>query len=388
MLLVLGIVSFPCVLAKRKSGGWKNGKYKGLTVGQLLDPDSEHLVQGNGDFLYSDIIENIFDVNEDLVLKIDGPNSELLGKKGLSEKHIRYYDIDKNGELDYAEALSLFREYHLYMEADFTGPDPQGHMKRLGEHGKTAPFPVVDYDNGESITPAEFWKTYGHPHKDSHRPVLLKGVEKNTMAYKLWDEDYILKNYGWVDLKLEPGIEMRGNRKVMDAKGHRLNVSKYFRDHQPSHPDYKPNTATGHSYAVSILPQPLGWDVTVPACLLCGSRETLIDKNNISKRVQHPFPAFSSHAAFDAQAQVQSESPTTVTGATDTALAGTRPYITHMYEANFWISFGYTRSQLHYDKENNMNCLYRGQKRWVFVDTREDHANLEWVRLWIVTRMD
>ena len=116
----------------------------------------------------------------------------------------------------------------------------------------------------------------------------------------------------------------------MDAKGHRLNVSKYFRDHQPSHPDYKPNTATGHSYAVSILPQPLGWDVTVPACLLCGSRETLIDKNNISKRVQHPFPAFSSHAgdffphihfplcsmfqnhpAFDAQAQVQSESPTT-----------------------------------------------------------------------------
>ena len=51
MLLVLGIVSFPCVLAKRKSGGWKNGKYKGLTVGQLLDPDSEHLLQGNGDFL-------------------------------------------------------------------------------------------------------------------------------------------------------------------------------------------------------------------------------------------------------------------------------------------------------------------------------------------------
>ena len=39
-----------------------------------------------------------------------------------------------------------------------------------------------------------------------------------------------------------------------------------------------------------------------------------------------------------------------VTGASDTALAGTRPYITHMYEANFWISFGYTRSQLHYDK--------------------------------------
>jgi hypothetical protein len=31
-------------------------------------------------------------VNEDLVLKIDEPNSELLGKKGLSEKHIRYYD--------------------------------------------------------------------------------------------------------------------------------------------------------------------------------------------------------------------------------------------------------------------------------------------------------
>ena len=81
--------------------------------------------------------------------------------------------------------------------------------------------------------------------------------------------------------------------KILEFNNNIVTVKKSIKKLEP---EYKKNSARGHSYAVSILPQPLGWDVTVPSCLLCGSRKTLIDKYNISRRVQHPFPAFSSHA--------------------------------------------------------------------------------------------
>jgi hypothetical protein len=57
-----------------------------------------------------------------------------------------------------------------------------------------------------------------------------------------------------------------------------------------------------------------------------------------------------------------------------------RDWMTHIFEADLWMGHGRTRSQLHYDKENNMNCLYRGQKEWFLIDTREHYNDIPWVR--------
>jgi len=103
-------------------------------------------------------------------------------------------------------------------------------------------------------------------------------------------------------------------------------------------------------YAVTIIPQAMAWDVNVPTSVLCGSRVKTYDKW-AQRLVPHPFP----HPK----------------GAN---------WLTHIYEANLWLADGRTRSQLHYDKESNMNCLYKGEKKWILIDTRKHFDKLAWVR--------
>ena len=43
-----------------------------------------------------------------------------------------------------------------------------------------------------------------------------------------------------------------------------------------------------------------------------------------------------------------------------------------------WISAQSTRSQIHYDQTNIVNCLLRGEKEWVFIDTRKHWGRLPW----------
>eukprot|EP00435_Cladocopium_sp_Y103_P010032 s1917_g2.t1 len=49
-------------------------------------------------------------------------------------------------------------------------------------------------------------------------------------------------------------------------------------------------------------------------------------------------------------------------------------------KANLWIATGYTRSQFHYDKEWNVNCLLSGTKRWIFLDPFKYDSDLQWSR--------
>ena len=57
-----------------------------------------------------------------------------------------------------------------------------------------------------------------------------------------------------------------------------------------------------------------------------------------------------------------------------------RDWVTHIYEANLWMANGYTNSQFHYDKENIILCLYRGEKEFIMADTRTEHENVFWAR--------
>merc|ERR1740139_1131635 len=54
--------------------------------------------------------------------------------------------------------------------------------------------------------------------------------------------------------------------------------------------------------------------------------------------------------------------------------------MTHVFEADLWVASGRTRSQLHYDKEWNVNCLLSGRKRWVFFNTFDVDGQLQWAR--------
>ena len=94
-------------------------------------------------------------------------------------------------------------------------------------------------------------------------------------------------------------------------------------------------------YVVSIIPQQMAWEVAHPAVLLCGSRKNQLDRDTKPpyKKKKHEYPH---EAGFD--------------------------WMTHVFEANLWIATGYTRSQFHYDKEWNVNCLLSGTKRWIFLD--------------------
>lgn len=57
-----------------------------------------------------------------------------------------------------------------------------------------------------------------------------------------------------------------------------------------------------------------------------------------------------------------------------------RGHRTHLLENNLWVGKGRTRSQLHFDKENIVNCLFSGEKRWTLIDTRAHATDMTWVR--------
>jgi len=54
--------------------------------------------------------------------------------------------------------------------------------------------------------------------------------------------------------------------------------------------------------------------------------------------------------------------------------------MTHIFEANLWIASGFTRSQFHYDKEWNVNCLLSGKKRWFLLNPFWYDDELHWAR--------
>jgi len=250
--------------------------------------------------------------------------------------HFDYYDRDGNGEMSYKEMITFARErflvYQLTKADLFDGPDPAGHLQPLGSHRPASePLDILD----KPVHPKEFWTKY----IKGHRPCLFRGVDKDSIGYEKWTPEYIEKNFGSVDLKIEPKKESRGDSSVLNYLPKRLSIKEFMK-----------RRIKDNIYAVTIIPQVMAWDVNVPSSMLCGSRTSTFDKW-AQKSVPHPFPH-----------------------------PDGKNWLTHIYEANLWLADGRTRSQLHYDKESNMNCLYKGEKKWILIDTRKHYDNMAWVR--------
>lgn len=254
--------------------------------------------------------------------------------RGALRRHFDYYDTDSSGILEYQEFMKFARERNLYLarsDEELNGPAPKGHLQPLGAHSN-ASLPVDILDG--PVDPQVFWSSY----IEQHRPVLLRGVDKGV-AWEKWDEGYIRDKFNWVNLKVEPKIESRGDDSILDKLPKRLTIDKYF-----------DRMRTTNLYAVSVLPQAMAWEVNFPSSMLCGGRKKQRSRVGSGEQ-QHLFPHPSG-----------------------------RDWLTHLYEANLWLGHGRTRSQLHYDKENNVNCLYRGEKKWIMIDTRQHFDDVLWVR--------
>jgi hypothetical protein len=326
---------------------------------------------------------------------------------------------------------------------------------------------------------------------EQHKPVIMRGIEKNSLAFKLWDEDYIREKYGDVELKLEPKIESRGDNHAYvdieelspdpenkdensdngDEESSENNVGnekqspknettssnetslseavsnstkpnvqeKVEKSNASEDPPMRhrmsikqflsndPNLSARNKnvYAVSIFPDGvMGWEPNVPSPALCGSRRHHLDLEVLRKKMVEDMEKerkekenrekqnaesndVNEHAGGDATAVAaennaeksdadnilkteihQNETNTTAIDPKSNLPLKPHPYphpfdhsyVTHIIESNLWLANGETRSQLHYDKENIIMCLYRGEKEFIMIDTRKEFKNLYWAR--------
>lgn len=264
-------------------------------------------------------------------------------KLGLPEDHFRYFDKDSDGLLDVHEAAFWFWQWRpaRTMNTSEVHNPPRGHLQRLGSWKDPLPSDDLIYHR-PFPHPRDFWTK----HMDNYLPALLKGAQAGWPCMN-WTREVLTEKFGWVDAKLEPKVEGRQNQTAYSdleamSRNHRLNISEYLRLEKDR-----------NVYVVSVIPQVMAWEVAHPASLLCGSRRIILDKESPPpyKTRPHLYPHESGHK-----------------------------WMTHIFEANLWMASGKTRSQLHYDKEWNVNCLLSGKKRWFFLNPFQYDEDLPWAR--------
>ncbi|XP_071945559.1 uncharacterized protein [Antedon mediterranea] len=180
-----------------------------------------------------------------------------------------------------------------------TNPAPKGHLKPLGSHRPSD-------GHIEILTtvprPVEFWEKY----VSKGEPVLFRGAANPSPGLKLWTDEYLLENYGKFKVKIESKLE-KDNSPIGAFGIGQDSLQNFIRR-------YKEDDV----YIVSQLPDPMGKDVVVPKCLLCGTIRTRLS------------------------------------------------------EANLWFSSGGTKSLLHRDSDDAINCLYNGTKDWIMIHPKDE----------------
>jgi len=262
---------------------------------------------------------------------------------GLPKEHFEYFDKDGSGDMNIHEAHSWHQQRQPARTMDLSEVDnpPKGHLQPLGAHREPLPSEDLIYRKPYPH-PRDFW----HKHMDGYLPAVLKGAQDGWPAMG-WTREVLKERFGWVDAKLEPKIEARGNNTGYadldaNAPSHRLNISEYIRIEKGK-----------NMYVVSIIPQEMAWEVAHPSVFLCGSRSRILNR-----RTKPPYKVMAHNYQNEMKYQ----------------------WMTHIFEANLWMASGKTRSQLHYDKEWNVNCLLRGRKRWFFLDPFQYDEDLQWSR--------
>lgn len=134
----------------------------------------------------------------------------------------------------------------------FEAPIPMGHGKELGKH-KISDGHVEQLSKIPS--PPVFWQKFASVRK----PVVFKGAAKNFPAFKLWTDEFLIDNFGNLEVKLESKKEK--DKTPIGEKGLGRDTIK----------SYLNNYRTKDSYVVSQLPHIMARDINVLPCLSCGT---------------------------------------------------------------------------------------------------------------------
>jgi hypothetical protein len=255
--------------------------------------------------------EAVFDyvVHRRNLLPVPSNETELLGSN--------------RDDLSYSDFMWFYREAVLF---ETRGMIPPVQPTKLYSFPRWPGMKAVGVpEEFKTMAPHKFWTDYVIP----HRALVVRGALEGSDALVNWGEpEYLISRFGDLEAKVEHRLEARGDslmKKV--SKSGRARV----RDIVEKNVD---------GYVVSVVPQPMAWEVNVPNCVLCGSR---------SRNYLDLSPSYS--------------------------------FMTEIEETSLWISRGRTRSQFHYDKENTFNCLVTGKpKEWVILDTRKYGEKVPWVR--------
>ena len=129
---------------------------------------------------------------------------------------------------------------------------PLGHLKPLGGH--RPPDPVEERHDVPS--PEEFWDKYVKVHK----AVVFRGAAKHSLAFSKWTDDYLIKNFPDLEVRLEAKKEKQGYIPVGDKGIGRDTIKNFINTYH-----------TANKYIVSELPAPMYKDYTVIPSLSCGT---------------------------------------------------------------------------------------------------------------------
>ena len=180
---------------------------------------------------------------------------------------------------------------------------PRGHLLPLGSH--TDPDSVPEYNPGNYPTPDEFWKKYVKP----SMPAVFRGAAKGWGGFTKWTDEYLVKNYGDMELRLEGRKEKYGRTPYGVLGVGRDTMENFVKNYHD--PEYK-------GYIVTELPVPMYHEAGVLPFMTCGT-------------FRH-----------------------------------------RMVEVDYWMNGGNASSVLHKDAFNTMNCLLNGTKDWKLISLKQE----------------
>ncbi|XP_070548083.1 bifunctional peptidase and (3S)-lysyl hydroxylase Jmjd7-like isoform X1 [Ptychodera flava] len=167
----------------------------------------------------------------------------------ISEKNTVSQPMPKDQQTDV--------EFPPTIKKSNTAAVPTGHLRPLGYQRKPE-GKVKEYE--EAPHPKKFWED----HVSKKRPLVLRQALTESPAALNWDDDYLRKNYGDVDVLIE---KKRENR---DTQPQRMQFSEFIDNYKVE--DW---------YVVTVLPDEMRQDVEVPKCLLCGTFRKYLHECNL-----------------------------------------------------------------------------------------------------------
>lgn len=199
--------------------------------------------------------------------------------------------------------VHLFFVFQLCFSSNLESNLPRGHLLPLGSH--TQPEAVPEFTRDNYPTPEEFWKNFVKPSK----PAVFRGGAKDWAGFTKWTDEYLVKNYGDSEMRLEGRKEKYGRTPYGVLGVGRDTMENFVKTyHDPEH----------KGYIVTELPVSMYHEAGVLPFMTCGT-------------FKH-----------------------------------------RMVEVDFWLNGGNASSVLHKDAFNTMNCLINGTKEWKLIELQQE----------------